>query len=137
MSLFFLPMASRRAEGKLLCVHAEDPALTLRFARRNLEDIKRLAGSEATVLASLDGRLQEASRHLGAIAVPDELKPSHALLQSALNLADNAVKTRRQAVVSGELKWAWDASSAAAGSMMLLAKALEDLETAVKLPHIR
>jgi hypothetical protein len=42
VSLFFLPMASRRAEGKLLCVQAEDPALTMRFARRNLEDNLRL-----------------------------------------------------------------------------------------------
>jgi CRISPR-associated protein Cst1 len=42
VALFFLPMASRRAEGKLLCVQAEDPALTLRFARQNLEDNRRL-----------------------------------------------------------------------------------------------
>jgi len=110
---------------------------TLDRAQRHLEDIKKLAASEATDLVSLDGRLQDASKRLGAIAVPDELKPSHALLQSALNLADNAVKTRRQAVLSGELTSAWDASSAAAGSMMLLVKAREDLEAAVKLPHIR
>jgi hypothetical protein len=106
-------------------------------AQRNLEDIKKLAGSEATSLVSLNGRLQEAAGRLRAIAVPDELKPSHALLQSALNLADSAVKTRRQAVLSGELKSAWDASSAAAGSMMLLVRAREDLEAAVKLPRIR
>jgi CRISPR-associated protein Cst1 len=42
VALFFLPMASRRAEGKLLCVQADDPALTLRFARQNLEDNLRL-----------------------------------------------------------------------------------------------
>lgn len=42
VALFFLPMASRRAEGKLLCVQAEDPELTLRFARRNFEDNQRL-----------------------------------------------------------------------------------------------
>jgi hypothetical protein len=110
---------------------------TLDRSQRNLDDIKKLAGSEAPVLVSLDGRLQEASKRLGAISVPDELKAAHALLQSALNLADNAVKTRRQAVLSGELKSAWDASSAAAGSMMLLVKAREDLEAAVKLPRIR
>ena len=42
VALFFLPMASRRSEGKLLCVHAEDFPLTLRFARRYLEDNRRL-----------------------------------------------------------------------------------------------
>ncbi len=42
VALFFLPMASRRSEGKLLCVHAEEPAWTLRFASRSLEDNRRL-----------------------------------------------------------------------------------------------
>jgi hypothetical protein len=106
-------------------------------AQGTLDNIKKLVGSEAAVLVSLDSRLQEAAKRLRAIAVPDELKPSHALLQSAVSLADNAVKTRRQAVVSGELKLAWDASSAAAGSMVLFAKAREDMEAAVTLPQIR
>jgi hypothetical protein len=69
--------------------------------------------------------------------VPDELKPAHALLSSAVNLAETAVKTRRQAAISGELQLAWDASSAASGSIMLLSKAQEDMEAAVRLPQIR
>jgi hypothetical protein len=110
---------------------------SLRRAQRSLDDIKRLAGSEPTVLVALGTRLSTNAKTLGAIAVPDELKPAHALLVSAVNLADSAVKGRRQAVISGELPAAWDASSAAAGSMMLLAKAREDMEAAVKLPQIR
>ena len=74
---------------------------------------------------------------LGAVTVPDELKTAHSLLVSAVNLADTAVKTRRQAVSSGELKSAWDASSAAAGSMNLFVKAREDMEAIVELPHVR
>lgn len=42
VALMFLPMASRRSEGSLLAVHADDPTLTLRFARRYLEDNRRL-----------------------------------------------------------------------------------------------
>lgn len=42
VALMFLPLASRRAEGRLLAVHADDPALTLRFARRYLDDNRRL-----------------------------------------------------------------------------------------------
>jgi CRISPR-associated protein Cst1 len=42
VALMFLPLASRRAEGRLLAVHADDPALILRFARRYLEDNRRL-----------------------------------------------------------------------------------------------
>lgn len=42
VALMFLPLASRRAEGRLLAVHADDPALTLQFARRYLADNRRL-----------------------------------------------------------------------------------------------
>ena len=117
---------------------AIEPVLaTLEAAQRRLDDIKRLAGSEPSALVSLGSRIADSSRMLSVIAVPDELKPAHALLVSALNLADSAIKTRRQAVLSGELGSAWDASSAAAGSMMLFAKAQEDMEATVKLPQIR
>ncbi len=110
---------------------------TMVRAQRSLDDIKRLAGSDAAVLVSLGDRLATHGKALGVLAVPDELKPAHALLTSAVNLAETAVKTRRQAAVSGELQLAWDASSAAAGSMMLLSKAQEDMEAAVRLPEIR
>lgn len=106
-------------------------------AQRHLDDIKRLAGSEAAVLVALGERLATNVKILGFVAVPDELKPAHALLMSAVNLAETAVRTRRRAAVSGELALAWDASSAAAGSMMLLTRAQEDMEAALRLPQIR
>jgi hypothetical protein len=106
-------------------------------AQRTLDDIKNLAGSEPEVLVDLGIRLASQAKMLNTVAVPDELKPSHALLSSAVNLAETAVKTRRHATVSGELQLAWDASSAASGSMMLLSKAKEDMEAAVRLPEIR
>lgn len=106
-------------------------------ARRSLDDIKRLAGSDAASLVGLGGTLAGHSKALDVIAVPDELKPAHALLTSAVQLAETAVRTRRQAALSGDLQVAWDASSAAAGSMMLLTKAQEDMEAAVRLPEIR
>jgi hypothetical protein len=106
-------------------------------ARRTLDDIKRLSGSDAAVLVGLTDRLAAQGKALNTLAVPDELKPAHALLTSAVNLAETAVKTRRQAALSGELQRAWDASSAAAGSLMLLSKAQEDMEAATRLPEIR
>jgi hypothetical protein len=106
-------------------------------AQRSLDDIKRLAGSDAAVLVGLGDRLATHANALHVLAVPDELKSAHALLMSAVKLAGTAVKTRRQAATSGELQLAWDASSAAAGSMMLLNKAREDMEAAVRLPEIR
>jgi CRISPR-associated protein Cst1 len=41
-ALMFLPLASRRSEGRLLAVHADDDAVTLAFARRYLRDNQRL-----------------------------------------------------------------------------------------------
>jgi len=106
-------------------------------AQRSLDDIKSLAGSDAVVLVTLGGKLASHTKSLNVVAVPDELKPVHTLLVSAVNLAETAVKTRRQAVLSGELQLAWDASSAAAGSIMLLNRAREDMEAAVRFPEIR
>ena len=110
---------------------------TMIRSKRSLDDIKRLAGSDAAVLVDLGARLDRHVKALSVLGVPDELKSAHALLMSAANLAQTAVKTRRQAAVSGELQLAWDASSAAAGSLMLLSKAQEDMEAAVRLPEIR
>jgi hypothetical protein len=110
---------------------------TMVRSQRSLDDIKRLAGSDAAVLVDLSTRLDRHVKALSVLAAPDELKSAHALLMSAANLAQTAVKTRRQAAVSGELQLAWDASSAAAGSLMLLSKAQEDMEAAVRLPEIR
>jgi len=109
----------------------------LQRAQGELDGIKRLAGTQATVLVALGERFGAYLKTLGVVAVPDELKPAHALLLSAVNLAETAVRTRRQATISGELALAWDASSAAAGSMMLLSRAREDLDAAVRLPQIR
>jgi hypothetical protein len=117
---------------------AVEPIVSLMMrARQTLDDIKSLAGSEPEELVDLSIRLATHVRMLNTVAVPDELKPSHALLSSAVNLAETAVKTRRQATTSGELQLAWDASSAASGAMMLLSKAKEDMEAAVRLPEIR
>lgn len=106
-------------------------------AQGSLDDIKGLAGSDAWVLLRLGDRLASHTKALDMLAVPDDIKPAHALLVSAVHLAETAVKTRRQAAVSGELQLAWDASSAAAGSIMLLKRAREDMEAAVRLPEIR
>jgi CRISPR-associated protein Cst1 len=42
VAVMFLPLAGRRAEGRMLVVHADHSRLTLEFARRYLEDNRRL-----------------------------------------------------------------------------------------------
>ena len=124
---------AHRAYSRVIAPIIED----LVRAQRNLDDIKSLAGSEASVLVTLGDRLATASKTLAVVPVPDDLKPAHALLTSAVNLASTAVRTRRQATVTGQLALAWEASSAAAGSMMLFGRAKEDMEAAVRLPQLR
>ena len=109
----------------------------MKESHRVIDDIRNLSGSDAAALVSMGDHLRAALASLNAMPVPDDLKPAHALLTSAVSLAQTAVTTRRQAALSGELKLAWDASSAAAGSIMLLERAREDMEAAVRLPEIR
>ncbi len=118
--------------------HAVEPMLALLGrAQPGLDDIKRLAGGDAVTLQELADRLSETAKRLAVLAVPDELKEAHGLLLSATSLAQTAVSRRRQAVLAGAMSAAWTASSAAAGSMMLLARAREEMEAATKLPQLR
>ena len=58
-------------------------------------------------------------------------------MKTAAQLAMQAVTTRGAAVTSGAMDQAWQASSAAAGALMLLARAKQDLETALAPPGSR
>ena len=60
-----------------------------------------------------------------------------ALLKTAAHLAMQAVATRGTAVTSGAMDQAWQASSAAAGALMLMARAKQELETALAPPGSR
>ena len=115
----------------------KEPIGRLAGIRRRLEAIRELAGPSASALPELATILARTRLELSRIDAPTELKPTHALLLSAVGLADSAVTGRRDAVESGDLRTAWDASAAAAGSMMLLARARTDVESALKLPQLR
>jgi hypothetical protein len=105
--------------------------------RSRLEAIRRLAGPEASGLASLGTRLEITARRLAQITPPEEVRAAHALLVSASKLAANAVDVRREAIRSGSIASAWDASAAAAGAMMLVAKARADMDALLKFPQLR
>lgn len=102
-----------------------------------LEDIKALAGPDPTNLQKLAQRVARALRELAAITPPAGLTGVHAMLVSASQLAENAVRVRREAVSSGDVRVAWDASAAASGSLMLFARARADLDALSKRPRLR
>ena len=49
----------------------------------------------------------------------------------------SAAQIRREATLASDMPRAWDASSAAAGALMLGARARSDIQTLLKLPQLR
>jgi hypothetical protein len=72
-----------------------------------------------------------------AIEPPSELTSAHALLVSAAQLADNAARIRREATLAADIGRAWDASSAAAGALLLGARAHSEMQAVFRIPQLR
>jgi hypothetical protein len=102
--------------------------------RSSLDDIKALAGPDLGRLARVERTLSAVQARLSVLDVPVDLRQPHALALSAAQLAGNAARLRRQAVESGEMRPAWDASAAAAGALMLFERATSDLRRALTPP---
>ena len=113
------------------------PLADFRGMSQGLDDIKRLAGPAAAELPGLAKRAATAARALGLVVPPTDLATPHALFKTAAQLAMQAVATRGTAVTSGAMDQAWQASSAAAGALMLMARAKQELETALAPPGSR
>ena len=100
----------------------------LRRSTRSLENIRELAGPPPGLLPRLEQRLVMAKQQLAAVSPPAELDAAHGLFGAAFQMARRAVATRRNAVSSKDMKLAWDAASAAAGALMLLDRAAQELD---------
>jgi hypothetical protein len=103
--------------------------------RPALEDIKSLAGSSPDTLARLDRLIAWILQRASVISPPEELAAAHAVFVSAVHLADNAALIRREATLASSVERAWDASSAAAGALMLGARARTDIRTQLRRPQ--
>ena len=105
-------------------------------ARRLLENIKALSGSGPASLALLERKAARVSKAVAEIVPPEELSAAHATLLSAAQLASSAAQVRREAALAGDMTRAWDASAAAAGALMLGAKARSDIQALVRPPQL-
>jgi hypothetical protein len=101
-----------------------------------LEDIKALAGSGPDAIGAILGATALVLGRIPRVTPPDELRDAHTRLLSAAQLADNAAKVRREAALTGSMARAWDASSAAAGALMLAARARNDILLALRPPQL-
>jgi hypothetical protein len=103
----------------------------------SLENIKSLSGSTPGSLSFIERISAQILKLSAAIVPPEEFVAAHALLVSAVQLANQAAQVRRQATLASDMARAWDASSAAAGALMLGARAQSDIQTLMRPPELR
>jgi hypothetical protein len=103
--------------------------------RQWLTDIRQLAGPSPGALRQLNERLALAQRELAKVQPPPEVAIAHSTLVAAAGLAVRAAASRFAAVRSGNMDTAWEASSAAAGSLMMLDQAIAELRKITHAPQ--
>jgi hypothetical protein len=104
--------------------------------RAPLEDIKALTGSGPDALGAILKNASDILRVSGTVHPPEEMLELHSLVLSATQLAQTAATLRREAALTGSMARAWDASSAAAGALMLSERVRTDIQTAFRLPQL-
>jgi hypothetical protein len=111
--------------------------LNLVRAQPMLESIRRLDGPPLSTLKGLQSRLSGGAERLSRMPVPEELKDTHDLLVGAWRFAENAANGRSAAIASGNVARAWEASSAAAGALMLLSRVQQGIQDLLELPRLQ
>ncbi len=117
----------RSVGGQLLQLVKAQPAL---------EAIRRLDGPPPDMLVTLQSQLQGGADRLERVRPPVDLRAVHDLLLGAWRFAENAVAGRYRAARAGNVPGAWEASSSAAGALLMLARAQEELRTLLEPPRL-
>jgi hypothetical protein len=102
-----------------------------------LEQVKAMRGPTPATIAPITKRLARSAKTVTKVRPPEELAPGHALIKSAWELADNALRLRVDAVSQNSVDVAQRASSAAAGALMLYQRARADQLAAMEPPAKR
>ena len=102
-----------------------------------LEAVQRLEGPLPDRLVRLRATLSGGAERLVRQSVPADLCPTHDMYVSAWRFAENAFDTRLEAVQSGNIATAWQASSAAAGALLMLSQAQQQLSELLEPPQLR
>jgi hypothetical protein len=101
-----------------------------------LEAIRRLDGPTPELLVALLGSLGGGAERLDRIRPPTDLEAAHGMLTGAWRFAESAVKGRYEAARAGSVNTAWEASSAAAGSLLLLSRVQQEIRQLLEPPKI-
>jgi len=118
------------------CVAAIDGELQ-RFStlRQPLEEIKALSGPSPATLAAVR-RMAHQVLSVTTGVPAEECLTAERLMATAVGLADRAAVMRGEAVRAGDLSGTWNASSAAAGALLLAARAEGEARAQLRPPQL-
>ena len=91
-----------------------------------LDQVKKMTGPPTNRVGPLAAKLTRSARKLSQVDPPPDMAGSHALVRSAWELAENAFRLRLESVAGNNVEVARQASSAAAGALMLYERARAD-----------
>jgi hypothetical protein len=103
---------------------------------KGLEEIRALAGPSTRTLGRMSERASKGFLQLKNMRPPAELHTAHTLLTSAFQMATQAIAVRQRAVQTTSMDLAWQASSAAAGALMMFERANEELVRVAAPPRL-
>ena len=103
----------------------------------SLEAIRRLDGPPPVDLIAMQARLGGGAERLDRMRPPMDLEPAHSMLISAWRFAESAVKSRYEAARAGNVTTAWEASSAAAGALLLLSRVQQEIRELLEPPKLQ
>lgn len=115
-----------------------NPSLVmLSKATTALEAIRKLEGPEPEKLVALRTQLSGGAERLERMHTPEYLRDLHERLIGAWRFAENATKARFNAVSQADASAAWEASSSAAGALMMLTRVRQDLQDLLEPPGLQ
>lgn len=106
-------------------------------AQSALDAIRRLDGPSPEVLRRLRTRLDGGSEQLTRQGAPAELATVHETFVGAWRFAEQAIRARQSAIGAASVATAWEASSAAAAALMMIANAQRELSALLDRPQLR
>ena len=103
----------------------------------SLRAIRTLDGPSPDQLIALKSQLSGGAARLERRRTPEYLREVHERLVGAWRFAENAARARYDAISRADATAAWEASSSAAGALMMLARVQQDLTTLLAPPRLQ
>jgi hypothetical protein len=111
--------------------------LLLVKSQGSLESIRTLEGPPPDRLLALRQQLSGGAERLQRLRTPEYLRSTHELLVGAWRFAENATRARYEAIEGANAAAAWEASSAAAGAMMMLGRVQQEIRSLLEPPRLQ